>query len=165
MTAQEGERPPRVGGAVNYAGPVLLSYRPQPDGQADAGEVVWAWVSFDEDPSIGKDRPLVLIGRTSDRRLAGLMLSSRDHDGDRRWIRLGRGPWDREGRQSWLRTDRLLAIAPAAVRREGAVLPRRAFDAIVTALLAEPEIAPLIVRKRPGMLSRLRQFIRPSRGT
>lgn len=159
MTAQEGERPPEAGGAVNYGGPVRLSYRPQSDGRADAGEVVWAWVSYDDDPSIGKDRPLILIGWTSDRRHAALMLSSRDHQGDSRWMPIGRGPWDREGRQSWVRLDRLLAIAPVAVRREGAVLPRRTFDAIVAALRADPQLAALIVRKRPSLLGRLRRML------
>jgi len=162
VAAQEGERPPEMGGAVNYSGPVRLSYRPQSDGKADAGEVVWAWVSYDDDPSIGKDRPLILIGWTGDRRHAALMLSSRDHDGDRRWMPIGKGTWDREGRQSWVRVDRMLAIAPTAVRREGAILPRRTFNAIVSTLQTDPEFSGRIVRKRPGLFGRLRSMMRRS---
>lgn len=152
------DQAPRGGGAVNYAGPVRIAYQPQSDGRADAGEVVWAWVSYDEDPSIGKDRPVVLIGWTRDRRLAALMLSSRDHGGQRGWLRLGRGPWDREGRSSWVRLDRLLAISPSAVRREGAVLPRSAFNAVIDALAADPSMARYLVRPRPTLLTRLRRW-------
>lgn len=159
----QGERPPAGGGAITYSGPVRVDYRPHSDGQADAGEVVWAWVAFEDDPSVGKDRPLVLIGWTRDNRLAALMLSSRDHLGDRGWLRLGKGSWDREGRSSWVRVDRLLAISPAAVRREGATLPRRTFNAIIDALLAEPSVAPSIVRRRRGLLPALWRLIRPNR--
>ena len=32
------------------------------DGDADPGEVVWTWVPYQEDSSVGKDRPAVVIG-------------------------------------------------------------------------------------------------------
>jgi len=164
--SSQPEPPPLEGGAVNYAGPVRVWYRPKSDGRADAGEVVWAWVAYDEDPSVGKDRPLVLIGWTADRRLAALMLSSRDHQGDRGWLRLGRGPWDLQGRTSWVRLDRMLAIRPSAVRREGSMLSRPAFTAVIDALAAEPGMAQALVRRRPALLSRLRSWlVRPSRGS
>ena len=41
----------------------MTSYEPEADGQPDPGEVVWGWVPFEEDPSQGKDRPVLLIGR------------------------------------------------------------------------------------------------------
>ena len=54
---------------------VRIAYTPDMDGDADPGEVVWAWVPYEEDPNRGKDRPVVVIGRAStDRgpRLAGI---------------------------------------------------------------------------------------------
>ena len=33
------------------------SYQPIMDGDADPGEVVWTWVPYQEDASVGKDRP------------------------------------------------------------------------------------------------------------
>ena len=47
---------------------------------------------------------------------------------------IGSGPWDPEGRDSSVRLDRLLAVAPEAVRREGAALDRPRYDAVVAAL-------------------------------
>jgi hypothetical protein len=116
------------------------AYAPVADGRPDPGEVVWAWVPFEEDDSRGKDRPVLLVGRRGDR-LLGLMLSSRDHDLDaedearhgRHWMDIGSGAWDRESRPSEARLDRLLVLAPEAVRREGAVLDRAVFEAVVAA--------------------------------
>lgn len=116
------------------------TYAPVADGHPDPGEVVWAWVPFEEDDSRGKDRPVLLVGRRGDR-LLGLMLSSRDHDLDaedearhgRHWMDIGSGAWDRESRPSEARLDRLLVLAPEAVRREGAVLDRAVFEAVVAA--------------------------------
>src|SRR3954447_8589161 len=53
-----------------------LAYSPDLDGLADPGEVVWAWVPFEDDPAVGKDRPLLVVGRTG-RFLLALMLSSK----------------------------------------------------------------------------------------
>ena len=108
-----------------------LQYRPRDDGAADPGEIVWAWVPYDEDDGRGKDRPVLVIGRRGDQ-LLGLMLSSQDHDGDaadearhgRLWTDLGTGAWDARGRPSEVRLDRLLELAPGDVRREGAALDR-----------------------------------------
>lgn len=53
-------------------------YAPDLDGRADPGEVVWTWVVYEDDPTRGKDRPVLMVGR--DRRtLLGLMLSSQAH--------------------------------------------------------------------------------------
>jgi hypothetical protein len=114
------------------------SYAPQADGRPDPGEVVWGWVPFEDDPQQGKDRPVLLIGRR-DGRLLGLMLTSKDHDRDaadearwgRHWMDVGTGGWDRERRPSEVRLDRLLELAPDAVRREGAALDRSTFDRVV----------------------------------
>ena len=40
-----------------------IQYTPHLDGDPDPGEVVWTWVPFEEDPTLGKDRPVVIIGR------------------------------------------------------------------------------------------------------
>jgi hypothetical protein len=116
------------------------SYEPNPDGQPDPGEVVWAWVAYEDDPSQGKDRPVLLVGRDGDD-LLGLQLTSKDHDRDaedearygRHWMDVGRGDWDREHRDSEVRLDRLLRLPAAEVRREGAALDRQVFDAVVAA--------------------------------
>jgi hypothetical protein len=111
---------------------VRISYTPRLDGDPDPGEVVWAWVPFEEDHTLGKDRPVVIIGRHG-RALAGVALTSKVHPGDDQ-VEVGTGPWDRQGRTSYAKVDRLLDIEPAAVRREGAVLDRRRFDAVVDAV-------------------------------
>jgi hypothetical protein len=137
-----GEPEPERGGAHTYRGAVTWEYSPEMDGDPDPGEVVWTWVSYEEDARIGKDRPIAILGRAEDHRLVGLMLSSRDHSGDRDWLAIGAGPWDSEGRPSWLRRDRLLAVPAASVRREGAVLSRATYDAVIAAIGAPPVAAP-----------------------
>lgn len=108
-------------------------YAPRADGQPDPGEVVWAWVAFEEDPSRGKDRPVLIVGRRGTR-LTGLALTSRANDRDRLQLELGPGPWDRQGRSSYVKLDRVLDVDPRAVRREGAALDRARFDRVVSAL-------------------------------
>ncbi|WP_045875569.1 type II toxin-antitoxin system PemK/MazF family toxin [Pseudofrankia sp. DC12] len=119
-----------------------IVYEPERDGKPDPGEVVWAWVPFEEDPSQGKDRPVLLIGARGDR-LLGLMLTSKDHDRDaeqearhgRHWMDVGTGGWDREGRPSEVRLDRLLVLDPDGVRREGAALRPAMFEQVAEAAL------------------------------
>ncbi len=106
-----------------------VEYTPCIDGDPDPGEVVWTWVPYEDDPTQGKDRPVVIIGRHGSR-LAGVALTSKQHDNEAQ-VNVGTGPWDREGRPSYAKVERLLDIDPDEVRREGAVLPRKAFDAVV----------------------------------
>ena len=40
-----------------------LVYAPDLDGRADPGEIVWTWVVFEDDPTRGKDRPVLVVGR------------------------------------------------------------------------------------------------------
>lgn len=113
-----------------------MSYAPERDGEPDPGEIVWCWVPYEDDPTQGKDRPVVVIGSAGDQ-LAVIPLSSRDHEGrlDRdEWIELGRGAWDRDGRVSYANVDRLLRVAVDAVRREGSMLDRERFDRVVEAV-------------------------------
>jgi hypothetical protein len=113
-----------------------LMYAPQLDGQADPGEVVWTWVVYEDDPHQGKDRPVLVVGRDS-RTLFGLMLSSQhERDGQRHWLALGTGAWDRDNRPSWVRLDRVLTMREDSIRREGAVLDRARFDRVCQALRA-----------------------------
>jgi hypothetical protein len=108
---------------------VRIEYTPRLDGDPDPGEVVWTWVPYEDDPSQGKDRPVVIIGRTG-RSLAGVPLTSKQHDRDDE-IAVGTGAWDRSGRPSFAKVDQLLSIDEGAVRREGSILDRRHFDAVV----------------------------------
>jgi PemK-like, MazF-like toxin of type II toxin-antitoxin system len=117
-----------------------VSYAPRADGRPDPGEVVWGWVPYEEDPQQGKDRPVLLVG-VQDGQFLALMLTSKDHDRDaaqearsgRHWMDVGTGGWDRQRRPSEVRLDRLLRLAPDAVRREGAALDRATFDRVVAA--------------------------------
>ncbi|MDH6461917.1 hypothetical protein M2302_002092 [Micromonospora sp. A200] len=113
-----------------------LTYAPELDGRADPGEIVWTWVAYEDDPRQGKDRPVLVVGRHS-RTLFGLMLSSQgERDGQRHWLALGPGEWDRDRRPSWVRLDRVLTMREDSIRREGAVLDRGRFDRIGQALRA-----------------------------
>ena len=125
----------------------MTSYEPEIDGQPDPGEVVWAWVPYEEDPDRGKDRPVLLIARRALEGAtywAGLMLTSKDHDRDaaaearegRHWMDVGTGAWDAERRPSEVRLDRLVMLREEDIRREGAALPRDVFDSVVEAARA-----------------------------
>src|SRR5580704_13937666 len=114
-----------------------LVYAPDLDGRADPGEIVWTWVVYEDDPTRGKDRPVLVVGR--DRRtLLGLMMSSQEHhDADRDWVGIGAGDWDYEGRASWVRLDRVLDVPEEGIRREGAILQREIFDVVAGRLRAD----------------------------
>lgn len=122
---------------------VDVTYAPEDDDQPDPGEVVWAWVPYEEDASQGKDRPVLLLGRVPGGADAwhALSLTSKDHDRDeaqeasqgRYWHDIGAGGWDRERRPSEVRLDRLLVLPGDAVRREGAALDRATFDSVIAA--------------------------------
>ena len=114
-----------------------IAYAPDLDGRADPGEIVWTWVVYEDDPTRGKDRPVLVVGR--DRRtLLGLMLSSQHyHATDPAWVGIGAGPWDHEGRPSWVRLDRILDVPEEGIRREGAILARDRFDVIATRLRSQ----------------------------
>jgi len=111
-----------------------LEYSPNLDGDADPGEIVWTWVEYEDDPSQGKDRPVLVVGRNG-RTLLGLMLSSQsERGGQRHWLALGPGEWDRDSRPSWIRLDRVLEVDEDGIRREGAVLDRGRFDRVAAIL-------------------------------
>jgi hypothetical protein len=114
-------------------GDVAIDYEPILDGDPDPGEVVWTWVPYEDDPSQGKDRPVVVIGRTGPTYLAGVALTSHGgHPSER--VEVGTGAWDGQHRVSYAKLDRILTIDPARVRREGAILEEGRFDQLVDAL-------------------------------
>ncbi len=114
-----------------------LVYAPDLEGRADPGEIVWTWVVYEDNPTRGKDRPVLVVGR--DRRvLLGLMVSSQErHAEDRDWIGIGSGAWDYEGRPSWVRLDRVLDVPEESIRREGAILDREIFEVVAERLRAD----------------------------
>ena len=130
-----------VGYPGDFTGSLSPVYAPRPDGRPDPGEVVWTWVPYEEDHAQGKDRPVLLVGRDGPWLLA-LPLTSKDHDRDaaqearegREWVDVGAGGWDHRGRPSEVRIDRVVRVAPDAVRREGAVLAPERFAAVAQAL-------------------------------
>ena len=113
---------------VVTAGPRVVAmdatYAPIENGQPDPGEVVWAWVPYEEDASQGKDRPVVLLGKDGDTWLA-LQLTSKDHDRDE-------AQESEEGR-FWL--------PDSGLRREGAALDRALFESVVEAARAHGTLA------------------------
>ena len=119
-----------------------IEYAPDLDGQADPGEIVWTWVVFEDDPTRGKDRPVLVVGRES-RTLLGLMLSSQTHHADdATWVSIGAGAWDSgyedgQAKPSWVRLDRVLDVPEEGIRREGAILDRPTFEIIATRLRTE----------------------------
>lgn len=133
-----GRAAPAASHSASRSDAVDVSYRPHDDDRPDPGEVVWAWVPYEENDGRGKDRPVLVVGRRG-AELVGLLLSSQDHDRDatdearygRYWTDIGTGAWDPRGRPSEVRLDRLLVLDPATVRREGAALDRARFERVV----------------------------------
>ena len=136
----------------DFRGPAKVRYAPSPNGLPEPGEVVWTWVPYEEDYSQGKDRPVLLVG-TSGRYLLGLMLTSKDHDGDAGaaddYVDIGTGPWDRQWRPSEAKLDRVLQINPEDVRREGAILDAGRFNTIAGGPADPARLA--LTRRRSGI--------------
>lgn len=132
---EDADPRPIRGGAFDYRGAAIPEYAPELDHEPDPGEVVWAWVPFEEDLSQGKDRPLAIVGRVVDkpRDLVCFLLSSKDRTEQDDWVLIGSGEWDSGHRPSWVNIARPLAVTPEAVRREGGNLSREQFDAVVAA--------------------------------
>ena len=133
---QPGRPPTKYVG--DYTGQFTVEYSPKPDGVPDPGEVVWAWVPFEEDHTRGKDRPVLLVGRDGPW-LLGLQLTSQDRTGTTgprggQWVPIGSGPWDSRRRPSAVRIDRVVRVDPGAVRREGAILDRQRFNTVAHSL-------------------------------
>jgi mRNA-degrading endonuclease toxin of MazEF toxin-antitoxin module len=131
-------RPPDCGIRRVERVDVTLTYEPHPDGKPDPGEVVWLWLPYEEDATIGKDRPGVVIGwvvdvyeRAGSREIAIVPLTSKVRAGQ---IAIGLGNWDGSRRRSYAKVDQVYAVEREFVRREGASLPKSSFDQLVNAL-------------------------------
>lgn len=119
----------RRGPEIASEGIVSIEYSPRLDGDPDPGEIVWAWVPFQDDPNQGKDRPVVIIGRRG-ARLVAIPLTTKADDREAQF-RLGTGGWDPRRRTSYARVWRLVDIDPGQMRREGAILDADRFEGLV----------------------------------
>lgn len=121
----------------DFRGTATVSYSPKPDGVADPGEIVWTWVPYEEDHGQGKDRPVLIVGK-SGKYLLALMMTSKDHSDDHRgdndYIDIGSGSWDKQGRDSEVKLDRVLQVSARDLRREGSILEKKRFNAVATGL-------------------------------
>lgn len=112
---------------------LVFDYAPQIDGDPDPGEVIWTWVPYVENDGRGKDRPVLIIARLDEDRVAGCYLSTNPRDG---YFRIGAGPWDSKGRVSYMNAQRLLSISADGMRREGSIVPRDVFERAAGAIRA-----------------------------
>ncbi|MCX2923404.1 type II toxin-antitoxin system PemK/MazF family toxin [Streptomyces sp. NEAU-W12] len=111
-------------------GRVRTEYSPEYDGDPDPGEIVWTWVPYEENDGRGKDRPVLVVAREPTGTFLAVQLSSRQRDGDRDWVPIGSGPWDRSGRDSWVAVDRVLRLHEDGMRREACALDRMRFNLV-----------------------------------
>lgn len=118
------------------ASALRLTYAPQRDGDPDAGEVIWAWVPYDENDGRGKDRPVLVIARHSAERVYAVRLTSKSHQGDRDFLSIGSGPWDSQGRESWVDIEQVYSVHIRGMRREASALDREQFTRVASALHA-----------------------------
>ena len=110
-----------------------ITYAPNPDGDPDAGEIVWTWVPYAENDGRGKDRPVLVVARQSDDRVYAVRLTSKAHDGDRDFLPLGTGEWDAQGRASWVDIDQLYSVHRDGMRREASALDLQRFARVADA--------------------------------
>nr|WP_051172160.1 type II toxin-antitoxin system PemK/MazF family toxin [Microbacterium indicum] len=111
-----------------------LSYSPERDGDADAGEIVWTWVPYAENDGRGKDRPVLVVANGPAGRVYAVKFTSRSHHGDREYFALGSGPWDAQGRESWVDLDQLYSVPVDGLRREAAALDLERFTRVAAEL-------------------------------
>ncbi|MDA4895233.1 type II toxin-antitoxin system PemK/MazF family toxin [Streptomyces sp. MS2A] len=113
---------------------LALEYRPDRDGEPDAGEIIWTWVPFAERDGRGKDRPVLVIAKHGTDRVYAVKLTSKSHDSERDYLSIGTGFWDSQGRESWVDVDQLYSVHRDGMRREAAALDRRRFDRVAAVL-------------------------------
>ena len=138
-------------------GVVTIEYSPHIDGDPDPGEIVWTWVPFEEDPSQGKDRPVVIIGRRGNM-LVGVPLTTK-HDDREPQVEVGTGDWDSEHRMSYARIWRLYDVDPHAMRREGAIVTPQTFVDVVKAVDRYYDVQMPKRKRRPQPVSDTRQGV------
>ncbi|MFY9263613.1 MAG: type II toxin-antitoxin system PemK/MazF family toxin [Actinomycetaceae bacterium] len=136
-----GPDDPAVEYDVDQYGLPDFEYHPRRDNIPDPGEIVWTWVPFEENDGRGKDRPVLVLADLDDH-IIFAQTSSKDHSKNaawearsgRYWFDIGTGAWDAKRRESEVRIDRLLITHISQVRREGAQLDRKIYDAVVQAI-------------------------------
>lgn len=102
-------------------------YAPDMDGQAEAGEVVWANLRLHRLGELER-RAVLLIGRNQ-HTLLGLLISSHEiHAKENNWMPIGNGPWNDKTSSSWVRLDKTLLIQETAIQRRGVRIPERRFE-------------------------------------
>ncbi|SDQ15475.1 type II toxin-antitoxin system PemK/MazF family toxin [Microbacterium sp. cf332] len=111
-----------------------LAYEPRPDAEPDPGEIVWAWVPYEEDATRGKDRPMLVLARAGRGSSWAMKLTSKPHDGERDHLPLGTGDWDRERRPSWLDVDQIYLVPVAGIRRTAGSLDRSTYARVAQSL-------------------------------
>lgn len=115
-------------------GAVSIDYAPAVDGDPDPGEIVWTWVPYEERDGRGKDRPVLIVARSTGGWVLAVQLTSKDHSQDGEFVPLGTGGWDNAGRPSWANLDRVFRVHPDGMRREAAQVPRDRFARVATGL-------------------------------
>lgn len=120
---------------ISYAELPPLSYAPHPGNLPDPGEIVWSKVLFQDNPLVGKDRPVLVIGKDK-HWLLGLPMTSVGHQTGPHspWASIGSGSWDVNGRSSFVRLDQIVRLSPSSVRRVGGRLSDDVFWQVATAL-------------------------------
>ncbi|QPK78638.1 type II toxin-antitoxin system PemK/MazF family toxin [Corynebacterium lizhenjunii] len=129
--SREPRRAAVIGVEHTEARPRSIFFTPDMDGQADSGEVVWAWVG-----SPPQERAILVVGRTRTTVLGLLISPNPDHADEDCWLPIGSGEWDERGRQCWIRMDRVLELSEEQVRRQGTLFPERRFARIANRLRA-----------------------------
>ncbi len=111
-----------------------VTYIPDMDGQADAGEVVWANIR-PKKGMVPEQRAVLVVGRNH-HRLLTLLISSREEYADKiNWIPVGTGPWSTGADlDSWVRMDKVLQVPESHIQRRGIPLPARRFERVANEL-------------------------------
>lgn len=116
------------------ASALRITYAPNSDGDPDAGEVIWAWVPYDENDGRGKDRPVLVIARHGAERVYVVRLTSKSHSGDRDFLSIGTGAWDSKGRESWVDVEQVYSVHSKGMRREASGLDLERFTRVAAVL-------------------------------
>ena len=110
-------------------GSVRTAYRPQTDGDADPGEIVWTWVPYEERDGRGKDRPVLVVATEPGGTVLAVQLTSQEHPGRAEYLPIGSGSWDGRHRPSYANITRVFRVHQTGMRREAAALDARRFAA------------------------------------
>lgn len=108
-----------------------IYYAPDMDGHAEPGEVVWICLANEDGP---RERPILVVGHSHETILGLLISPNTDHEDEEGWLDIGSGSWDNSGAPCWLCLNKVIEVPELAIRREGAIVPRRRFERIAAKL-------------------------------